>query len=824
MVFYFLKNKNFKIKSLLIKNMSNLSKKSTRFKLYVTKRDGSLVPVRYDEITDRLTSLADMYPPLSDEVNTFELTRTIIERIKDGITTSFIDNFAAEICASNLSHPDYEKLASRLVASSHQKNVACQTGISFKNVAERLYNNYDIQKNHCPVINETIYEASKLDEINDMIDLSRDFLIDFFGYRTLLNSYLLKVQSPSKNDIMSTVLETPQHMFMRVAIAIHYDKDNKDLSKIKETYDAMSLKYFTHASPTLFNAGTPRQQLFSCFLLTMKDSIDGIFKCVSDTAKISKYAGGIGIAISDVRARGSYIKGTAGRSDGLLPMLKVLNDTARYVNQGGRRKGSFAVYLELFHPDIFEFLEAKLPHGAQEQRAHDLFYALWISDIFMSRVKNNEMWSLMCPDECPGLTECYGPEFEKLYTSYEKEGRYRRQVPASEIWAAIITSQIETGTPYMLYKDACNMKSNQKNLGTIKCSNLCAEILEYNTDKKYACCVLASVVLSTYVSENKEFDYKKLYDVVRIITRNLDMSIDKNYYPVPETEVSNFSERPLGIGVQGLADAFFKMRIAYDSQEARSVNKKIFETIYFAALTESCLLAKEKEKYKSYEGSPASQNILQMDLWSMPEFESMWDWAELRKNIKEHGLRNSLLTACMPTASTAQIMGSTEAFEPITSNVYTRRVLAGEYTLVNNYLTDDLIRLGLWSPKMKNELIRNKGSVQNIPEIPDELKKIYKTVWELPQRVLIDLSADRGPFVDQTQSLNLFFEEPTYEKLTKAHFYGFAKGLKTGSYYIRSKPSSNAEQFTVVDKVPEITAKIASGDGKEPEVCDMCSG
>jgi ribonucleoside-diphosphate reductase alpha subunit len=1154
-------------------------KKSKRYKLYVIKRDGSRVPVRFDEITDRLSALCEMEPELDETINPFEITRDVIERIKDETTTSEIDNFTAEMCANNLNHPDYGVLASRLITSSHHKNMMCQNGILFSDVIEALYKNKDQRGEPSPVISEELYNITNKykEKINNMIKLERDYLIDFFGYKTLLNSYLLKVNILKTNNenTQQTVVESPQHMFLRVALAIH--KEN--FEKVIETYDLLSQKYFAHATPTLFNAGTRHSQLFSCFLLNMEDSIDGIFKCISDTARISKWAGGIGISISDVRGNNSYIKGTAGKSDGIVPMLKVLNDTARYVNQcftpntyiytksgpkfiknvttsdevithdgtfrkvlkvienttenkirqiktehsvvpihctdvheimiireqsdirersdirepeknesakfipakevkpgdflsipmsekftdvpsltedvcrfygmflsngrrinasinantsteyiienlckddfrfvnkfltennirvsefdkilynetssyrdnsfvrffdaekkfpqflplldnnnnnynnynnsikihedfinlprkkllflirgfcesntdvfpeteidsstnfyaghtslsiihsirmiflrlgflpktatrkttnnqdyymlivnknefsnclknpvfkhiskvisnevvnysgpvydlniqenhnyltevgivhnSGKRLGSFAVYLEPWHIDMYEFLECKLPHGPEERRAKDLFYALWVPDLFMTRVRENKEWSLMCPSKCPGLTETYGIEFEELYTRYEKEGRATKKIKAVDLWERIINSQIETGVPYICYKDAVNRKTNHKNLGTIKSSNLCAEINEYNDTKKYACCVLASLVLSSYVNEptvedsekvplpDSYFDYQKLYQVVRVVTRNLDTIIDLNYYPTPETKDSNFSERPIGIGVQGLADVFFKLRTAYDSEEASVINRKIFETIYFAALTESCQLAKEKGKYNTYDGSPISQGLLQYDLWTAEDaekgrkntlkFSGMWDFEALKKDIEKYGVRNSLVTALMPTASTAQIMGSTEAFEPITSNVYTRRVLAGEYSVFNKYLANDLVRLGLWSKKMKNKLLKYKGSIQKIRSIPQELKNIYKTCWEIKQKVLINLSADRGPFIDQSQSLNLFFEKADYKLLTNAHFYGHMKGLKTGSYYIRSKPAGSSEAFTVDD-------------------------
>lgn len=1325
--------------------MSNKNdlKKVNRNKLHVIKRDGSRVPVQYDEITKRLTLLCDNIEPVLDEsIDPFAITGDVVKRIKDNTTTTEIDNFTAEFCANNLSHPDFGTLAARIIISSHHKNMMCHHGILFSEIVEALTKNVDERGEQSSIVNEDFYKfvIANKEEIDKIININRDYLIDFFGYKTLLNSYLLKVNKMESGKYTSTIVECPQHMFLRVALYIH----KGDFVRVKETYDLLSQKFFTHATPTLFNAGTRYPQLFSCFLLNMEDSIDGIFKCFADTARISKRAGGIGISISDIRGNNSYIRGTAGKSDGIVPMLKVLNDTARYVNQcfvpetyiytrsgpkfikditstdyvithdgsykkvneviasdfsgsirsimtehtfssikctdvheilvlrneeskyipalevipgdklcipvsgefydnpslteeicrfyglmlscgyiwktdtheqcsitvnnkndlefvtnfltksgiskylseqedpntfkfraidksyllsyedmyknnekyineyimklplkklfhvirgfgqardimpdptlkvllghtssvlvhslkmillkfglipkseilkttkglnyyvlsvpkeefseklkcpvtdtiyskvvsntvqeytgkvydlniidnhnyltemgivhnSGKRNGSFAVYLEPWHVDVLEFLECKLPHGTEERRAKDLFYALWIPDLFMSRVRENKEWSLMCPSKCPGLTEKYGKEFEELYTKYETEGRASKKMKAIELWNAIINSQIETGVPYMCYKDAVNRKSNHKNLGTIKSSNLCVapetmvltklgqvrikhledkhvevwngkewsktlvkktgtgqklikikfsngsmldcteyhkfyikngykkiieieakdlypgveiedyvypadpendsngntrlltmrdikvttiidegriddtycfnepkehkaifngiltgqctEICEYNDTKKYACCVLASVVLSSFVNppsvEDSEklsfsdeyFDYQKLYSVVRVITRNLDTIIDLNYYPTPETEKSNFSERPIGIGVQGLADVFFKLKIPYDSDEAAVINKKIFETIYFAALTESCQLAKEKGTYPSYKGSPTDLGQLQYDLWiaenpnlieepkEQLEEESkkkkksrnhkfalsgMWSFDSLKEEIAKYGLRNSLVTALMPTASTAQIMGSTEAFEPITSNVYTRRVLAGEYIVFNKYLAEDLVKLGLWSEKMKNKLIKYRGSVQKIRSIPQHLKNVYKTCWEIKQSVLVDLSAERGPFIDQSQSLNLFFEKADYNLLSKAHFYGHSKGLKTGSYYIRSKAAGSSEAFTVEDdddddepvkesKEPEIGLEGFEADKKivtkseKIEECEMCS-
>lgn len=800
----------------------------------VKKRDGSFVLVRVDEITDRIASLCY---GLDESIDPFKITQLVVSRIHDGISTSKIDSFTAEICAGmSITHPHFGTLASRLIISDHHKNVSCQTGLNYTSVCEALYNNKDQLDKNCPLISDNIYNLCKTkgQEINNIIDIERDFLIDFFGFKTLHKSYLLKVGDK--------VIETPQHMFLRVALGIH----GEDLVKVKETYDLMSSKYFTHATPTLYNSGTPRSQIFSCFLIGMDDSLEGIFKCLTDTAHISKWSGGIGIHITGIRGNGSYIRGTSGKSDGIVPMLKVFNDTARYINQGGgKRLGSFAMYIEPWHSDIEDFLMCKLPHGSEERRAKDLFYALWVNDLFMERVEGDAMWSLMCPSECPGLADAVGDDFKELYEKYEREKRYKKRIEARKLWNRIIDSQIETGTPYITYKDAANQKSNQKNLGTIRSSNLCSEIIEYSDDKKYACCVLASLVLPTFVIPvvnkdgpvlNKDghprmkFDHKKLYDVVQVVTRNLDKAIDLNFYPVPETRTSNMSERPLGIGVQGLADVFFQMRCPYDSTRAATLNREIFETIYFSALTASNELAKEKGPYPSYEGSPMSQGKFQFDLWnefsqqsqqsqqsdaqeesnddksskSFIKLSGRWDWEALRNSIKTHGIRNSLLTALMPTASTSQIMGSAaEAFEPITSNIYSRRTLAGEFAVVNKYLADDLLKAGLWNNKLKNKILKNRGSIQGIEEIPEDLQKLYKTVWEIKQKVLIDLSADRGVFIDQSQSLNLFFDSPTFSKLNSAHFYGWKKGLKTGSYYIRSKPAVNSEEFTLNDEDDE---------------------
>lgn len=779
--------------------MSSIS----RHKLCVRKRNGELVPVRVDNITDRIEEMCLMEPELDTVIDPYEVTKLIVDRIINGIETSKIDSLTAELCETKcIEHPDFGTLASRLIISDHHKNLSKKVGLEYSDVCEALYSNVDQTGAHCPLLSDELYETVKKykDEINGMIDLKRDFLLTFFGFKTLEKSYLL-------HTVQKGIVEGPQHLFMRVALGIH----GSNLDSVKETYDLLSQKYFVHATPTLYNCGTRYPSLFSCFLLGIDDSIDGIFKCLKDTAQISKWAGGIGIHISNIRARGSYIRKTAGKSDGIVPMLKLFNDTANYVNQGGKRLGSFAMYIEPWHADIFEFLEAKIPRGVQETKSKELFYALWIPDLFMKAVDADGSWYLMCPSECPGLTDVHSEEFENLYMKYVGEKRYRKEIKARELWSSIINTQIETGIPYIAFKDTVNKKSNQKNLGTIKSSNLCIEIMEYSDDKKYACCVLASIVLPTYVTPYGNFDHEKLYKVTKTIVRNLDIIIDKNFYAVPETKVSNLSERPLGIGVQGLADVFFKLGLPYESEEAMKLNKEIFETIYFSALEESCKLAQEKGMYATFEGSPFSQGILQFDMWntSWNQNDSKWNWSKLKEDIKKYGTRNSLLTALMPTASTSQIMGSTsEAFEPISSNLYTRRTLSGEYIILNKYLMLDLIKKGLWNKKLMKSLVKSRGSVQNIKEIPNDLKEIYKTCWEIKQTNLVNMSADRGIFIDQSQSLNLFFEKAEYNKLNSIHFKAWKAGLKTGSYYIRSKPVTNSESFATVVE--------------EEDDCEMC--
>jgi len=753
--------------------------------MQVIKRNAKREDVSFDKITARVKKL--VYG-LSDHVNPIKISMKVIEGLYDGVSTSDLDNLAAETSATMAAiHPDYALLASRIAISNLHKN----TNKSFSETMEGLYNYVDpVNGKKAGLISNTTIDIIRrnADQLDSAIIYDRDFTFDYFGFKTLERSYLLRMNGK--------VVERPQHMLMRASVGIH----GEDITSAVETYHLMSEKWFIHATPTLFNAGTPKPQLSSCFLLSMvDDSIEGIFETLSRCAKISQSAGGIGLSIHNIRATGSYIKGTGGTSNGIIPMLKVFNDTARYVDQGGgKRKGAFAVYLEPWHADIMEFLELKKNHGKEEQRARDLFYALWISDLFMERVKNNENWSLFCPNEAPGLCDTYGGEFEALYHKYEEEGRARKVVRAQEIWSAIIESQIETGTPYMLYKDAANKKSNQKNLGTIKSSNLCTEIMEYTSADEVAVCNLASLALPKFV-DNGEFNHQKLYEITRVVTRNLNKVIDVNYYPIPEARNSNMRHRPIGIGVQGLADAFILMGFAFDSPEARKLNKEIFETIYFAAVTESNAIAQKDGPYQSFEGSPASKGELQYDMWGV-EPSDRWNWTELKSNIKKSGMRNSLLLAPMPTASTSQILGNNECIEPYTSNIYTRRTLSGEYIVVNKHLLNDLIRLNLWDEEMKEALIVSNGSVQHIEGLPQELKDRYKTVWEISQKAIIDMAADRGAFICQSQSLNLFVENATMSKLSSMHFYAWQKGLKTGMYYLRSKAAVEPIKFSLSEK------------------------
>jgi ribonucleoside-diphosphate reductase alpha chain len=751
--------------------------------MYVIKRDGKKESVKFDKITARIQKLCYGLDP--QHVNSLSVAQRVIEGVYDGVTTSELDNLAAEIAATmTVKHPDYALLASRIAISNLHKN----TKKSFSETMKDLYTYIDPKTNkQAPLIADDVWAIieKNAELLDSTIIYDRDFGYDFFGFKTLEKSYLLKLNGK--------VVERPQHMLMRVSVGIH----KEDIESAIETYNLMSERWFTHATPTLFNAGTPKPQLSSCFLLTMQgDSIEGIYDTLKQTALISQSAGGIGLSIHNIRATGSYIRGTNGTSNGIVPMLRVFNDTARYVDQGGgKRKGSFAIYLEPWHADIFEFLDLKKNHGKEELRARDLFYALWIPDLFMKRVEEEGEWSLFCPNECPGLSDSYGAEFELLYTKYESEGRQRKTIKARELWSAILESQIETGTPYMLYKDACNEKSNQKNLGTIKSSNLCTEIIEYTAPDEVAVCNLASIALPRFVN-NGRFDHQKLFDITYVATKNLNKIIDINYYPVPEARNSNLRHRPIGLGVQGLADAFILLGYPFESEEARLLNREIFETIYYAALTASKDLAKINGPYSSYEGSPISKGIFQFDMWNVKPTDR-WEWDVLREEILKYGVYNSLLLAPMPTASTSQILGNNECFEPYTSNIYTRRVLSGEFIVVNKHLLRDLVKLNLWNSDIKNKIVAANGSVQDIDEIPDNIKEVYKTVWEIKQRAVIDMAADRGAFIDQSQSLNLFIQDPNFAKLSSMHFYSWKKGLKTGMYYLRTKAATDAIKFTV---------------------------
>ena len=813
----------------------------TTTEMRVTKRDGELQEVAFDKILERVKKLGQ---EAGIHINYSSLVMKVIDQLYDKIPTGKIDELAAEQCASlSTNHPDYATLAARIIISNHQKN----TESSFTNVMKELYEFRDINGNCKPLVSNSLWDFTLhyANELDNMIVDDRDYLIDFFGFKTLERAYLFRVGNK--------IIERPQHMWMRVAIGIHGDLNNDDsLELVKETYDLMSKKYFTHATPTLFNAGTPRSQLSSCYLIAMEnDSLDGIYNTLHDCAMISKYAGGIGLHIHNIRAKGTHIHGTNGTSNGLVPMLRVFNNTARYVDQGGgKRNGSFAIYLEPWHADVEDFLEMKKNHGDEELKARDLFYALWISDLFMERVKDNAKWSLLCPHECPGLSDVYGDKFKQLYEKYEKEGKAKKSVNARDLWFKILDSQMETGTPYILYKDAANSKSNQQNLGTIKSSNLCCEIIEYSDEYETAVCNLASIALPAFVNEKtKEFDYHKLHEVTKVVTNNLNRVIDINFYPTEKTRNSNLRHRPIGIGVQGLADAFILMDIPFHSEAAKNVNKLIFETIYHGALEKSNeisikrtirikeLLNQDRNNlldyidkyeyninkltnndlvgaYSSFEGSPASKGILQFDMWNTTPSER-YDWSSLKESIIKYGLRNSLLVAPMPTASTSQILGYNECFEPFTSNLYSRRTLAGEFVIVNKYLMKELIQLGQWNEQIKNNIIANKGSVQQLSILSEHIREKYKIVWEMPMKHLIDMAADRGAFICQSQSLNLWMEDPTYNSLTSMHFYSWKKGLKTGIYYLRRKAKHQAQQFTI------------EPDAKEPEekdeICEMCS-
>ena len=756
--------------------------------MYVLKRDGRKEPIMFDKITARIKKLCYGFNPLVDPVR---VAMRVIEGLYDGVTTSELDNLAAEIAATmTTTHPDYASLAARISVSNLHKN----TLKSFSETMKDLYEYVNpITGKKAPLLSDEVYKVIKknAEELDSKIIYNRDFGYDYFGFKTLERSYLLKINGQ--------IVERPQHMLMRVSVGIHLD----DLEAVIDTYELMSKKYFTHATPTLFNSGTPKPQMSSCFLLTMQDdSIDGIYDTLKQTAKISQSAGGIGLSIHNIRSTGSYISGTNGTSNGIVPMLRVFNDTARYVDQGGgKRKGSFAIYIEPWHSDIFDFLDLKKNHGKEEMRARDLFYAMWVPDLFMKRVEENAEWTLMCPNECPGLYDCHGDEFDKLYLKYEKKSKGRKTIKARELWEKILESQIETGTPYMLYKDSANRKSNQKNLGTIRSSNLCTEILEYTSKDEIAVCNLASIALPMFV-EDGEFNHKKLYDVTVRVTKNLNKVIDRNYYPVKEAENSNFRHRPIGLGVQGLADAFIELRMPFTSEKAKELNQDIFETLYFAALQASVEESKKDGPYKTYKGSPISKGEFQHNMWGIKdeELSGRWDWAKLRKDVLKHGVRNSLLVAPMPTASTSQILGNNECFEPYTSNLYTRRVLSGEFIIVNKHLLKDLVDLNLWNEDMKHELMRSNGSIQDIKQIPDELKELYKTVWEMSMKDIIDMARHRGYFIDQSQSLNLFMEGATMSKLTSMHFYGWKSGLKTGMYYLRTKSAVDAIKFTLEKK------------------------
>ncbi|WP_242926190.1 ribonucleoside-diphosphate reductase subunit alpha [Pontibacter vulgaris] len=790
--------------------------------MLVVKRDGRRESVKFDKITARIEKLC--YGLHMDYVSPIEVAKKVIDGIYDGVTTVELDNLAAETAASlTTKHPDYAVLAARVAISNLHK----VTSKSFSNTMKRLYTYEDPKTGaNASLLAKDVYEIIRKHAatLDSSIIYDRDYNYDYFGYKTLERSYLLRLDGK--------IVERPQHMLMRVAVGIH----KEDIESAIETYNLMSEKWFTHATPTLFNAGTPKPQLSSCFLLAMKDdSIPGIYDTLKQCAQISQSAGGIGLSIHNIRATGSYIKGTNGTSNGIIPMLKVFNDTARYVDQGGgKRKGAFAIYLEPWHADIFEFLDLKKNHGKEENRARDLFYAMWTPDLFMKRVEENGEWSLFCPNEAPGLAECWGQDFERLYEKYEREGRARKTVKAQDLWFHILESQIETGTPYMLYKDAANRKSNQQNLGTIKSSNLCTEIMEYTDENEVAVCNLASLALPRYVKEengHKVFDHQKLFDVTYHVTKNLNKVIDINYYPVEEAKNSNMRHRPIGLGVQGLADTFIALRMPFESEEAKGLNKDIFETIYFASMTASKDLAKKNGPYETFKGSPLSKGIFQFDMWNVTPDSGRWDWEELRKEVMEHGVRNSLLLAPMPTASTAQILGNNESFEPYTSNIYLRRVLSGEFMVVNKHLLKDLINLGLWNDNMKNAIIAANGSVQDIPNIPQNIKDLYKTVWEISQRTVIDMSADRGAYICQSQSLNLHVQNVNFGKLTSMHFHAWKKGLKTGMYYLRTKAAVDAIKFTVEKQATETLEPVYNQDQNRsdmacsldnPDACEAC--
>ncbi len=786
--------------------------------MYVEKRDGRKEAVKFDKITARIVKMCYGLDPL---VSPEAVAMKVIEGLFDGVTTTQLDNLAAEVAAAKtIDHPDYALLASRIAVSNLHK----ETKKTFSDVMTDLYTYIDPKTGeNASLLSDEVYQViqDNKEKIDSSIIYDRDFRYDYFGFKTLTRSYLLKL-----NNIIA---ERPQQMLMRVSIGIH----KNDVDSAIKTYNLMSEGWFTHATPTLFNSGTPKPQMSSCFLLTMKeDSIEGIYDTLKSCARISQSAGGIGLALHDIRAKGSYIKGTNGQSNGIVPMLRVFNDTARYVDQGGgKRKGSFAMYIEPWHADVFDFLELKKNHGKEEQRARDLFYALWIPDLFMKRVKENGSWTLMCPHECPGLSDVHSEEFEALYTKYENEGKGRKTIKAQDLWFKILESQIETGTPYMLYKDAANAKSNQQNLGVIKSSNLCTEIIEYTAPDEIAVCNLASLALPKYITNEKTFDHDKLFEVTYQATLNLNKIIDGNYYPVEEARNSNMRHRPIGLGVQGLADTFILLGMPFESEEAKALNREIFETMYYASMTASKDLAKVEGPYETIKGSPVSKGIFQFDMWGVTP-TSRWEWDVLKEEVKEHGVRNSLLLAPMPTASTAQILGNNECFEPYTSNVYTRRVLSGEFIIVNKHLLKDLVKENLWNHEVRQQIMADNGSIQDIHVIPQKIKELYKTAWEISQKAIIDQAADRGAYICQSQSLNIFMQNANFAKLTSMHFYGWEKGLKTGMYYLRTKAATDAIKFTI-DKsaIQEPTAKslveaeeaaqcsIDNGDD-----CEMCSG
>lgn len=855
------------------------NKNSSVNDMHVIKRSGKKESMSFDKILKRIKQTGKQLN--LHNIIYAQLTIKIIDQLKDNIETSKIDELTAEQCASmGTIHPDYTKLGSAIIISNLHKN----TSDSFYEVIKKLYDFTDVNNAKYKLIHDNVMNVVEKHRytIDNMIKYERDFLFDYFGFKTLERAYLMKI-----NKI---IVERPQHMLMRVSICIHGD----NMEKVKETYDYMSQKYFIHATPTLFNAGTPRPQLSSCYLIAMEDdSIDGIFNTVKECAQISKWSGGIGLHVHNIRTTGSHIRGTNGTSNGLIPMLGVFNKTARYVDQGGKRNGSFAIYLEPHHPDIEEFLELKKNHGDEESKCRDLFYALWVSDLFMERVMGNKTWSLFCPDKCPGLCESYGEKYKELFLKYEEEEKYDKQINARDLWIKILDAQMETGTPYILYKDAVNEKSNQKNLGTIKSSNLCVEICEYSDDKETAVCNLASIGLPMFVKEDKTFDYEKLYEITKILVNNLNNIIDLNFYPTPKTKLSNFKHRPIGIGVQGLADVFFKMDLPFTSDEAKEINTKIFETMYYAAIEKSYEMSKERYEgidylrqqfymnnwtfinenddcreysiynvtdasivnaiaednkieyylnkirpikaeiinleydfigaYSSFKGSPISKGLFQFDLWNVKPSDR-YDWGELKKNVIKYGIRNSLLVALMPTASTSQILGNNECFEPITSNIYTRRTLAGEFVLVNKYLIDDLIKLDKWDENIKNSIVANKGSIQHMTELPENIREKYKTVWELQMKEIINMSKDRSPYICQSQSLNLWLEDPEPKALTNMHFYSWKAGLKTGIYYLRRKAKHQAQQFTIEPEKKKRDSKEELEELKKDEGCLMCSG